>query len=45
MGEAWSDWYAEDFLINEGKLVDTHGDGDVRIGDLRRCGPALRSGT
>jgi extracellular elastinolytic metalloproteinase len=33
MGEAWSDWYAMDFLVNEGFQPDTPGvPGDVRIG-------------
>jgi hypothetical protein len=33
MGEAWSDWYAMDFLNNEGFQPDTAADGDVRIGN------------
>jgi extracellular elastinolytic metalloproteinase len=33
MGEAWSDWYANDFLNAEGWLIDTPADGDLRIGD------------
>jgi extracellular elastinolytic metalloproteinase len=32
MGEAWSDWYATDFLVNEGFFTDTAADGDLRIG-------------
>jgi extracellular elastinolytic metalloproteinase len=32
MGEAWSDWYALDFLNNEGLLKDSrHTDGDVTL--------------
>jgi extracellular elastinolytic metalloproteinase len=33
MGEAWSDWYANDFLNAQGFLIDTPADGDLRIGD------------
>ena len=33
MGEAWSDWYAMDFLNNEGFQADTAAPGDVRIGN------------
>ena len=33
MGEAWSDWYAMDFLNNLGFQPDTAADGEVRIGD------------
>jgi hypothetical protein len=32
MGEAWSDWYAMDFLNNLGFQSDTAADGEVRIG-------------
>jgi extracellular elastinolytic metalloproteinase len=32
MGEAWSDWYAMDFLNNLGFQPDTAADGEVRIG-------------
>jgi hypothetical protein len=32
MGEGWSDWYAEDFLVDEFPQQDTPGDGDVDIG-------------
>jgi hypothetical protein len=31
MGEAWSDWYAMDFLTNEGFQPDTPAPGDVRF--------------
>ena len=30
MGEAWSDWYAMDFLVNEGFVKDTDRPGDIR---------------
>jgi hypothetical protein len=29
MGEAWSDWYAMDFLVNRGLQADTAADGEV----------------
>jgi hypothetical protein len=32
MGEAWSDWYAMDFLNDEGFQPDTAADGEVRVG-------------
>ncbi len=32
MGEAWSDWYAMDFLVNRGLFRDTSADGELRIG-------------
>jgi len=32
MGEAWSDWYAMDFLNNLGFQPDTSADGEVRVG-------------
>jgi extracellular elastinolytic metalloproteinase len=33
MGEGWSDWYAQDFLVREGLVTDTPGtDGDVDMG-------------
>jgi extracellular elastinolytic metalloproteinase len=32
MGEAWSDWYAMDFLVKEGFFTDTAADGELRIG-------------
>ena len=33
MGEAWSDWYASDFLVDENLFRDTPADGDIRIGN------------
>ncbi len=33
MGEAWSDWYAMDFLVNEGLFRDTPAQGEMRIGE------------
>ncbi len=32
MGEAWSDFYAMDFLVNQGQFKDTANDGDLRVG-------------
>ena len=32
MGEAWSDWYALDFLVNQGLQPDTSADGELRVG-------------
>jgi len=32
MGEAWSDWYAMDFLVQQGFEIDTAVDGELRIG-------------
>ena len=32
MGEAWSDWYAFDFLVDEGTVADTGADGELRLG-------------
>jgi extracellular elastinolytic metalloproteinase len=42
MGEAWSDWYAEDFLNNEGYKPDTAAEGLVVMGQLTFAG-VLRS--
>jgi extracellular elastinolytic metalloproteinase len=33
MGEAWSDWYAMDFLVDQGVITDTGGPGDVMMGE------------
>jgi hypothetical protein len=32
MGEAWSDWYAMDFLVQQGFETDTAVDGELRVG-------------
>jgi extracellular elastinolytic metalloproteinase len=32
MGEAWSDWYAFDYLVKQGLVTDTAADGDIRLG-------------
>jgi extracellular elastinolytic metalloproteinase len=41
MGEAWSDWYAMDFLNNLGFQPDTPDPGDVRIGEYVGTGADL----
>jgi extracellular elastinolytic metalloproteinase len=41
MGEAWSDWYAMDFLTNLGFQADTPDPGDVRIGNYVGAGADL----
>lgn len=33
MGEAWSDWYAMDYLVDQGLQQDTSAAGEVRIGN------------
>lgn len=32
MGEAWSDWYAFDFLVKQGLVSDTSASGEIRVG-------------
>jgi hypothetical protein len=42
MGEAWSDWYAYDFLARKGYTPDVKGtDGDVRVGQYVGAGQDL----
>jgi extracellular elastinolytic metalloproteinase len=41
MGEAWSDWYAMDFLVDLGFQKDTKADGEVRIGNYVGAGQDL----
>jgi extracellular elastinolytic metalloproteinase len=43
MGEAWSDWYAMDFLTDQGFQKDTAAPGDVRIGFYVAHGGPFRS--
>jgi hypothetical protein len=38
MGEAWSDWYAMDYLVSQGLFTDTAADGDLRIGNYVGAG-------
>jgi extracellular elastinolytic metalloproteinase len=41
MGEAWSDWYAYDFLEKQGLQPDEPGVGDVRVGHYVGAGQDL----
>ena len=41
MGEAWSDWYAFDFLVASGLVPDTGADGEVLVGDYVSHGASL----
>ncbi|HKT01053.1 MAG TPA: M36 family metallopeptidase [Rugosimonospora sp.] len=41
MGEAWSDWYAMDFLVDLGFQKDTKAPGEVRIGNYVGAGKDL----
>jgi extracellular elastinolytic metalloproteinase len=38
MGEAWSDWYAMDYLVSQGMFRDTPADGDLRVGQYVGAG-------
>ena len=33
MGEGWSDWYGEDFLVGAGHVTDTAANGELKLGD------------
>ena len=41
MGEAWSDWYAMDYLVGQGLFRDTPADGDLRVGQYVGAGRDL----
>ena len=41
MGEAWSDWYALDYLVNQGLITDQPGVADVLEGDYVSGGDDL----
>jgi len=43
MGEAWSDWYASDYLVAKGYEKDTKADGDIQIGKYVAGGGPFRS--
>ena len=43
MGEGWSDWYAEDFLVDQGLEKDRAADGDIRVGKYWTAGGTIRS--
>jgi len=38
MGEAWSDWYAMDYLVSRGLFRDRAPDGDLRVGQYVGAG-------
>jgi hypothetical protein len=38
MGEAWSDWYAMDYLVNDKLVKDTAAAGEVRVGQYVGAG-------
>ena len=42
MGEAWIDWYALDFLVEQGYITDTAADGEVMMGKWITGGPGIR---
>ncbi|MCA2212402.1 M36 family metallopeptidase [Jidongwangia harbinensis] len=42
MGEAWSDWYAMDYLVDEGLERDTRAVGDVLVGKYVTAGGSIR---
>jgi hypothetical protein len=39
MGEAWSDWYAMDYLVAHGLVTDTATDGEVVVGEYATGDP------
>jgi hypothetical protein len=41
MGEAWSDWYAYDYLVGQGLVTDTSAAGEVRVGEYVGAGQDL----
>ena len=41
MGEAWSDWYAMDLVVDEGFETDTSAQGELRIGNYVGAGKDL----
>ena len=43
MGEAWSDWYAADYLVDKGLTVDANQPGDILIGSYVFAGRTIRS--
>jgi Zn-dependent metalloprotease len=42
MGEAWSDWYAMDLLVEEGWEIDTPIPGEVKTGEYLTGGEGIR---
>ncbi|MGA8115269.1 MAG: M36 family metallopeptidase [Actinocatenispora sp.] len=43
MGEAWSDWYAFDYLVNQKYFTDSKKPGDLKIGIYVGHGDTIRS--
>jgi hypothetical protein len=43
MGEAWSDWYAMDYLVAQGLERDTSAPGELRVGKYVLAGQTIRS--
>jgi hypothetical protein len=43
MNEAWADWYANDFLTNDGFIVDGPTVGDVLVGEYATGGVGIRT--
>ncbi|MEV7627456.1 M36 family metallopeptidase [Actinoplanes sp. NPDC089786] len=43
MGEAWSDWYAMDYLASQGLLPDTATDGELKVGVYWSSGGSIRT--
>ena len=41
MGEAWSDWYAADYLVDQGLQADTRAPGEIEVGAT--CSPAVNT--
>ena len=41
MGEAWSDWYAFDYLVASGLIPDTSASGELRVGQYLENGADL----
>jgi hypothetical protein len=43
MGEAWSDWYALDLLVNQGHEQDTAAPGEILVGKYVTAGGTIRT--
>ncbi|MCI0633054.1 MAG: M36 family metallopeptidase [Actinobacteria bacterium] len=43
MNEAWADWYAVDFLTNDGFVIDSATVGDVIVGEYPLAGAGIRT--
>jgi extracellular elastinolytic metalloproteinase len=42
MGEAWSDWYALDYLVDQGWAIDGIAPGDLKLGEWITGGEGIR---